>query len=421
MPFKSHGRTYDLVVFGATGYTGVYLTEYITTSLPTDLKWALAGRSHDKLTALAANLKQLNPDRLQPAIETCGIDNAELAGLAKKTFVLITTVGPYGAYGEPAFKACAENGTHYLDVTGEVPFVARMVRKYEAAAKASGALMFPQSGVESAPADLVAWTVAKVNRTQLQAKTADVTAALRLKAMPSGGTYLTALTALDVFSVQELRTSLAPFALSPEKRDHPRRGRWTLLSWLTGLVTVRNLGLMTTSLMGATNASQVERTWGLLASMPARQAEAYGPRFSFVEYAKARNWFQGAVMHLTLAFASVLLAVCPPFRWLAKRFVYQPGEGPTREANKKDRFEYRAVGNPDLNAGPPRQQAFCRAAYNGGVYTMTGMLVAEAAMTLLEDDIKLNGGIYTPSFLGQSYIDRLDRAGLKFESKVIDA
>lgn len=94
--------------------------------------------------------------------------------MAKKTFVLITTVGPYGRYGEHAFKACAESGTHYLDVTGEVPFVAKMIAKYEHVAKATGAMMFPQIGIESAPPDLMTWSMAKVNREKLSARTGAV-------------------------------------------------------------------------------------------------------------------------------------------------------------------------------------------------------------------------------------------------------
>lgn len=125
MAFHKHGRQYDLIVFGATGYTGKYTAQHITTNLPTDLKWAIAGRSHDKLEKLAAEIKPLNPDRRQPGqylsslvagsavlllplqwltasteIEICELNDEQLVALAKKTFVLITTVGPYGLYGE---------------------------------------------------------------------------------------------------------------------------------------------------------------------------------------------------------------------------------------------------------------------------------------------------------------------------------
>lgn len=268
------------------------------------------------------------------------------------------------------FKACAEAGTHYVDVTGEVPFVANMIRKYEAVAKASGALMFPQNGIESAPADLAAWEVARINRTQLHAKTRDVTAAIRLKALPSGGTLTTVLTAFDNFSLRDLRKSMAPYALSPVPRPDGQRGHPGLLTYVTGGSTVRHLGQLTTSLFGSTNAAQVERTWGLLSSLPGRGTDFYGPQFSFVEYARARNWLQGLQMHWMLALGGLLLAVFPPFRWLAKRFVFAPGTGPTREAARKNVIEYTAVADPDIEgeSNQPRQQAYCHAIFRGGMY-----------------------------------------------------
>jgi short subunit dehydrogenase-like uncharacterized protein len=108
------------------------------------------------------------------AVEVANVDNVEeLTALVKKTAVLLTTVGPYALYGEKVFKACAESGTHYFDVTGEFPWVLKMIRKYEKTAQASGALMFPQIGIESAPADMCTWALAKVLREQLGAKTRD--------------------------------------------------------------------------------------------------------------------------------------------------------------------------------------------------------------------------------------------------------
>jgi short subunit dehydrogenase-like uncharacterized protein len=122
---------------------------------------------------------------VQPGIEICGLTDSDLTGLAKKTFILITTVGPYGKLGEPAFKACAENGTHYLDVTGEVPFVAKMLKKHESTAQASGALMFPQIGIESAPPDLVTWSLASFIRTSFSSPIRDVTVSIHnLKYVP---------------------------------------------------------------------------------------------------------------------------------------------------------------------------------------------------------------------------------------------
>lgn len=101
-------------------------------------------------------------------------DEAQLKSLVEKACVVITAVGPYCLYGEPIFKICAEAGIHYLDCTGEVPWVARMIKKYEGTAKRTGAIMLPQTGIESAPPDLMTWSMAQHLRKDLKAATGDI-------------------------------------------------------------------------------------------------------------------------------------------------------------------------------------------------------------------------------------------------------
>jgi len=421
MPSKKHDRQYDVVVFGATGYTGKYTAQHIAASLPTDLRWAVAGRSEDKLAQVVARCKQLNPDRTQPEIEICNLTDHDLAALAKKTFILITTVGPYGRLGEHAFKACAENGTHYLDVTGEVPYVAKMLRKHEAAARASGALMFPQIGIESAPSDLVTWSLARRIRADLDgARTADVTVSIhKMKSAPSGGTLSTVLTILDNFTLAELRAAYEPYAISPAKPDRPDGVPPSLVTRATGLVTVPVLGQLTSSLAATTDAAIVQRTWGLLSTVPSRQDQAYGPRFTWRQYMKPRNWLTGIAVHYGLMFFGLVL-VTPFLRRLVAQFVTQPGDGPEASRAERDEIEYRGVAKPDL-PGAEGKEAYCKAWFNGSAYLLTGILLAEAAATILEvDDLELPGGVYTAACLGQPFIDRLDRAGFHFETQMLD-
>jgi short subunit dehydrogenase-like uncharacterized protein len=103
-----------------------------------------------------------------------------LTVLAKKTKVLICTVGPYCLYGEHAFKACAENGTHYLDVTGEVAWTLEMINKYEKTAQKTGSVMIPQIGLESAPADLIAWSLVSMIRERFSAPTGETVVSLHV-------------------------------------------------------------------------------------------------------------------------------------------------------------------------------------------------------------------------------------------------
>ena len=123
---------------------------------------------------MAQECQALNPDCAEPGIEICNLSDPDLAALVKKTFILITTVGPYAKYGELAFKACAEAGTHYFDCTGEAVWTMDMIEKYDATAKRTGACIFPQSGIESVPSDLLTYIMASHIRSELSVPTSDV-------------------------------------------------------------------------------------------------------------------------------------------------------------------------------------------------------------------------------------------------------
>ncbi|KAF5535919.1 hypothetical protein FPHYL_13078 [Fusarium phyllophilum] len=392
MPFaKDHGRQYDIVVLGATGYTGKLTSEYISLHLATDLKWAVAGRNNGKLKAVVEECQKLNPDRLPPAIEVVTLNDADLSVLAKKTCIIVTTIGPYSLYGEHAYKACAEAGTHYVDVTGEAAWVHKMIKKYEATAKQTGAILIPQAGIDSAP---------------------------------SGGTLATALSIWDVFSLQEIKEASSPYAQSPVTHKDPTRPKSSILQMIFGVRTVPNLGLQTTSVTNSTDVAVVERTWGLLSSTPSRKDEFYGPNFVWAEHMKARNWLHGIFIHWLLIVGGVLLVSVAPLRNFLKKRVYQPGEGAKREDTAKDEIEYRGIAYPDSEKAAGKA-ALCRMWYHGGMYffvpTVTGMLLAEIAATILEDDIELDGGSYTPACLGQGLVDRLDKSGFRTDAKIIDA
>ncbi|KAH6661305.1 Saccharopine dehydrogenase-domain-containing protein [Truncatella angustata] len=419
MPSKQHGRQYDVVIFGATGYTGLMTAEHIAAHFPTDLRWAVAGRSSEKLRNVVAECKALNADRIQPEVEVCNLDDADLLELAKKTFVLITTVGPYAQYGEHAFKACAEAGTHYVDCTGEAPWTLQMIRKYEAKAKETGAILLPQSGIESGPSDLLTWAMAQLIQSKLSAQTADVVVEVHeLHSAPSGGTLATVFGLFDKFTIKEIADAHEPYALSPVSNPH-NAPRASLFSKLTGLYDIPNLGLLHTSITAGTNAAVVQRTWGVFKQDPARQKQFYGPNFTYREFMKARNFVIGIAMHYGLMIGGALLMFVPPFRNLVRRFVFQPGQGPSKEDSAKEYIEFRGVAKPDLEES--KKLAFVKAWYSGSMYYLTAVLLAQAAGTLLQEEVGLHGGVYTPASLGQGYIDRLNEHGFKIETKLIDA
>lgn len=318
-------RQYEIVVLGATGYTGKYTAEHIATSLPTDLKWAIAGRSEPKLKQLLPDLRVLNADRLEPSIEIATLQKEDLVNLAKRTKVLITTIGPYHKYGSPVFEACAETGTHYLDVTGEVPWVYDMVRKYDATAKRSGSIMIPQNGIESAPTDLMCWMLASHIRSTLGVGTGEIVHSIHdMKATASGGTLSTVLTLLDAYSLTDVAKAQSPWALCPVPPPKSA-GHRPLMEKLTGIRQVSDLGTLTDSIQGPADIPIVGRSWGLH-----DQGRFYGPNFHLSAYMKARNYITSFAFHMALTVGFIALAL-PPVRWLMKNFVYQPGEGPTKE------------------------------------------------------------------------------------------
>ncbi|KAI0127572.1 Saccharopine dehydrogenase-domain-containing protein [Xylariales sp. AK1849] len=418
MPFRKHGRQYDVVVFGATGYTGLMTAEHIAAQFPTDCRWAVAGRSAEKLQKVVSECKALGGDRIQPEIEVCDLNDKDLLTLAGKTCVLISTVGPYARYGEYAFKACAEAGTHYIDCTGESVWTLSMIKKYEARAKESGAVLLPQSGIESAPSDLLTWSMAQLIRSRFSAEVSDVVVEIHaLSSAPSGGTLATALGLFDIYSIKELKESNKDYALSP--LPNPLASpKPSLFSMLTGLYTIPNLGLLHTSITAGTNAAIVQRTWGLFKQEPSRRKEFYGPNFTYREFMKARNFLTGMAMHYGLLLGGALLLFVPPFRALLRKFVFKPGEGPSKEDSAKEYIEFRGVANPDLEKCG--KQVFVKALYSGSMYYLTATLLAQAACTLLQDEVDLKGGVYTPACLGQGYIDRLNDHGFKVEKRILD-
>jgi short subunit dehydrogenase-like uncharacterized protein len=207
---------------------------------------------------------------------------------------------------------------------------------------------------------------------------------------------------MDVYSFKEMRLAFAPYRIS--SKPGPEAPKKSLITRAIGICAVRDLGILTTSFGEVLDAPIVQRSWGLL---------DYGPNFHFSEYMKTRNYLTGIVFHFGLVLVSFLLSLSP-IRTLAKKYATQPGGGATKEEAKKHRLDYRGIGTPD---GSLKPRAYCRAYYTGGLYELTGIFLAHAAISILKDGHDLEGGVYTPACLGTKFIDRLDKVGYKFERK----
>lgn len=289
--------------------------------------------------------------------------------------------------------------------------------------------MIPSTGVESAPADLLAWSLVKRVREDLSAPTRQIDGTIKemkyvpwyfnachmytnpiRSSGPSGGTLNTILTMFDWLPVSELSRSMTPFALSasaPPKKIPSD----TILERVFGVRAIRDLGTVTTSPSAIADITLVHRSSSL---MP----ELYGQQFVFRQFLSVRNALIGVAVHIGFAVGLTLLLLSP-VRWLLRKFVFAPGAGPRREDSTNDRLEYNAIATAD-NA--EKQRAFGKISFSGGMYLFTGLLMAEAAMVILNEEEKIKkvsrGGIVTPATLGQDYVDRLEKVGCSIETKV---
>ncbi|KAL9050474.1 MAG: hypothetical protein Q9162_006621 [Coniocarpon cinnabarinum] len=410
-------RQYDLVLLGATGFTGKLTAEYIHTHFPSSLKWAIAGRSESKLKAVNKDLEALDETRKLPDIEIALLGKDELINVSNRARVLINTVGPYHKFSTPVVEACAETGTHYLDVTGEAPWTGDMVASYHETAQRSGAIMIPQCGIESTPADILTYVLACSLRKRTQKAVREVMISLtRMSSTPSGGTIASAMGVFKNYSAAGLQKASAPQAQFPAGVELPPSppSAAGLLRRLTGLRVVPDLGLVSLPMLNAVDIPIVQRTWALLEHT--QQAEAYGPNFRFSNGINAGGYVGGLVKNVNAVVGRLLLSL-PPIRWLIKRFLVQPGNGPSKEVEANGKIEMKGVAVVDADSGGRYVGAF---RWRGGMYALTAVTVAEAAATLLyaEDGTiakRLGGGMCTPATLSDGYVQRLQDAGVKLD------
>lgn len=309
-------------------------------------------------------------------------------------------------------EACALNGTHYLDVTGETPWVLEIITKYHETAVKNKAIIIPEIGLESSPSDLLAYIIVTKIRTLFSTSTSSITGSVHtMKAAgPSGGTLDTLLSIRDKYSLSYLRKAFSPFSLSPAPPNTSSKGPRPFIAKLLGPFHVPHLGLLTTSITARTNEAIVYRSAAFM-------RETYGSKFQYSEFLRVPNRLVGVGLHFGLGLFTLLLTF-PPLRWLARKFVYAPGSGPDRSEHQKEEFELRGIGIADGKT----DQVLARFGYKGGIYYMTGVLMAEAAMVLLkEKDLvrKLEGGILTPAMLGDGYVERLKNVGFDIEAETI--
>ena len=383
-------RDHDIVLFGATGYTGGLTAEYLARHAPSDCRWALAGRNRAKLEAVRSRLAEIDPALADlPLLHADATDAASLREVAESARVVITTVGPYIEYGEPLVAACAEAGTDYVDLTGEPEFVDRMYVRWHKVAQANGARIVHACGFDSVPHDLGAWFTVQQLPEGVPLRLRGM---LRAGGRLSGGTFASAMTAFS-------RGRQMKQAASERRRLEPRaEGRRVRAAarpphrdgetgwWLVPLPTIDPL--------------VVKRSAAAL--------ERYGPDFEYAHYAAVRR-LPVAVGGVAGVAALAAAAQVPPLRRFLTDRVPQ-GQGPSEEERERAWFRVRFVG-----AGGGRRVVTEVSGGDPG-YGETAKMLAESALCLaFDDNPPTAGSVTTATAMGANLVDRLVAAGIQFQ------
>jgi short subunit dehydrogenase-like uncharacterized protein len=383
-------RAYDVVLFGATGFTGGLTAERLATDGPDDLRWAVAGRDRNKLAAVRDRLAGLGKAGVSVETLHADVTDAEsLRALAEQTSVVATTVGPFLEYGEPLVAACAAAGTDYADLTGEPEFVDRMWLTHQRRALDTGARLVHACGFDSVPHDLGAYL------TVLQLpEDVPITVAgyVRARAAISAGTFQSA-----VWAFSRVRRSSAA---SAERRR------------AEGRQSDRRVG----SLPQRPTRAPDGRGWALplptidpvVVRRSARALARYGPDFRYGHYALVRKLPTALAAPIVLG-GMLAVSQLPPGRDLLLK-LRRPGDGPSAEQRARSWFTVKLFGQgggrhvvTEVSGGDPG-------------YDETARMLAQSALCLAFDDLPETAGqVTTAQAMGDALLARLRESGMRFE------
>lgn len=384
-------REHDVVLLGATGYTGRLTAEYLARrGDASGVGWALAGRNRAKLERVRGELSAIDPALADLALLHADIDDpASLRKLAQSARVVISTVGPYILYGEPLVAACAAAGTDYVDLTGEPEFVDRMWLAHHERARRSGARLVHSCGFDSIPYDLgVLFTVLRLPADEA----IRVEGYFSARASFSGGTYHSAINVMARLrqgaAVAAQRRRLEP---RPERRRvhgivRPPHHEPEAGGWVVPVPTI--------------DPQHVLRS--------ARALERYGPDFAYGHYL-VLGGLPAVAGFAAGAGAMVAMAQLPPTRSLLFK-LKAAGDGPTPEQRERAWFKVKFVGS---SAG---RRVLTQVTGGDPGYGETAKMLAESALCLARDDLPERAGQLTPAVaMGERLIERLVAAGIRFD------
>jgi saccharopine dehydrogenase (NAD+, L-glutamate forming) len=381
--------SHEIVLFGATGFTGGLTADYLAAAAPTDLRWAIAGRSRARLDAVADRLEAANQGRPRVGVVVADVDDPEsLAALVATTGLVASAVGPFAEHGPALVAACAETGTDYLDITGEPEFVDTMWLAHHEQAVQTGARLVHACGFDSIPHDLgVLFTVDRLP------DEAPITVAgfVRVNGTFSGGTYHSAVRAFGrarhSAAAAKQRRAREPRpaarrvrALPPRPQRVPGADRWALpLPTLDPVIVRRS----------------------------ARALDAYGPDFAYGHYLDVGNLPKAAAVAAGTG-GVIALSQLEVTRNLLLG-LKSAGDGPDEEQRQRSWFRVRFAATSgdstlltEVSGGDPG-------------YTETAKMLGESALCMARDELPATAGqVTTAQSMGTRLIERLQAAGMTF-------
>ncbi|MFC3966514.1 saccharopine dehydrogenase family protein [Nocardia jiangsuensis] len=412
-------REFDLIIYGATGFVGRLTAGYLAGAAPATARIALAGRSLDKLRAIRSELG--DPARDWSLIVADADDQHALDAMAKRTRVVVTTVGPYARYGLGLVQSCAQAGTHYADLTGEPLFVRECIDRFHTLAVGSGAKIVTSCGFDSVPSDLSVFLLHRRALEDRAGELASATLVATVRGGLSGGTIDSGRAQWEAIAEDPSlgRIVADPYALSPDRHCEPDLGKQSdhALRRARGIDPSLS-GWVTTFIMASHNTKIVRRTNGLL-------GWAYGKRFRYREVMYAGTSVAAPLIAVLVAAGLATLARLGPTlsRGLGKRvvdrLVPEPGTGPGERARDNGFFTMQTFARTTTGT---RYRAMFAAEGDPG-YKATAVLLGESGLSLAFDDNPRHeyGGVLTPaSAMGEDLADRLGKSAMTISVDRID-
>ncbi len=399
-----NNKEFDIIVWGASGFTGRLVVAYLFQNygVDSDIKWAMAGRNKQKLKQVRLEVA----NNSLPIIIADGNNEASLKNMVIRTKVICTTVGPYAIYGSKLVSSCVKNGTDYCDLSGEVPWMRKMIDQHHETAKINKVKIVHACGFDSIPSDMGVYFTQRESKTQtgqlankIQMRVAGIKGGI------SGGTYASLTKVMEqAFLNKKVYKVLAnPYGLNPKEKFEGDDVR-DLKSIIYDEVSKNWIGPF---IMAGINTKVVRRSNAL-------SGYIYGKDFRYDEATIFGKGLKGRIKGYLTAIPLLIMTAKPEsfFKKLANKILPKPGEGPTKEQREEGFYNLkfyttlkdgsRALGKVTGDMDPG--------------YGSTSKMLGEAAVCLAKDDLSNISGVLTPSIaMGEFLLKRLEnRAGLSF-------